>query len=31
MDMRLFVVEPLSGKCIMKAVDEVAPRLCEIK
>ena len=27
-DMRLFVVKPLSGKCIIKAVDE---RPCEIK
>ena len=30
-DMRLFVVKPLSGKCIIKAVDEVASRPCEIK
>ena len=29
--MRLFVVKPLSGKCIIKAVDEVASRPCEIK
>ena len=30
-DMRLFVVKPLSGKCIIKAVDEVASCPCEIK